>query len=305
MERPMKLLVSIVGPTAVGKTSFAIELAKRYRTEIVSVDSRQFYREMEIGTAKPSHDELGQVKHHFINSHSIKEDISAGLFEKLALAKLDELFEKQEIVIAVGGSGLYFQALWVGMNEIPGIDQTVREKLQQEYEKKGLDPLLDELERSDPDYYSRVDKKNPQRIMRALEVIRGTGKAYSSFRDQTDQVKRSFENLKIGLTLDRTVLYERIDRRMDVMIEEGLFDEAKELLKYRVHNALQTVGYREIFQFLDGDYDREEAIRLLKRNSRRYAKRQFTWFNRDSEINWMTPSQIEEAIQLINKQLSI
>lgn len=301
----MKLLVSIIGPTAVGKTTFAIELAKRYRTEIVSVDSRQFYREMEIGTAKPSHDELGQVKHHFINSHSIKEDISAGLFEKLALAKLDELFEKQEIVIAVGGSGLFFQALWEGMNEIPGIDQTVREKLQQEYEKKGLDPLLDELERSDPDYYSRVDKKNPQRIMRALEVIRGTGKAYSSFRDQTDQVKRSFENLKIGLTLDRTVLYERIDSRMDVMIEEGLFDEAKELLKYRAHNALQTVGYREIFQFLDGDYDREEAIRLLKRNSRRYAKRQFTWFNRDSEINWMTPSQIEEAIQLINKKLSI
>lgn len=301
----MKLLVSIVGPTAVGKTSFAIELAKKYGTEIVSVDSRQFYREMEIGTAKPSQDELNLVKHHFINSHSIKEEISAGLFEKLALAKLDELFEQQDIVVAVGGSGLYFKALWEGMNEIPGIEPNVRENLRQEYERGGLDPLLGELEKSDPAYFSSVDKNNPQRVMRAIEVIRGTGKTYSSFRGQSISEERTFQNLKIGLTLDRATLYDRIDKRMDVMIGEGLFEEAQELIKYREHNALQTVGYREIFNYLDGDYDKEEAIRLLKRNSRRYAKRQFTWFNRDSDINWMAPSHLEIAIQLIKQKLSI
>ncbi len=305
MGLPLKLLVSIVGPTAVGKTSFAIELAKKYGTEIVSVDSRQFYREMEIGTAKPSQDELNLVKHHFINSHSIKEEISAGLFEKLALAKLDELFEQQDIVVAVGGSGLYFKALWEGMNEIPGIEPNVRENLRQEYERGGLDPLLGELEKSDPAYFSSVDKNNPQRVMRAIEVIRGTGKTYSSFRGQSISEDRTFQNLKIGLTLDRAILYERIDKRMDVMIGEGLFEEAQELIKYREHNALQTVGYREIFNYLDGDYDKEEAIRLLKRNSRRYAKRQFTWFNRDSDINWMAPSHLDKAVQLIIQKLSI
>ena len=301
----MKLLVSIVGPTAVGKTSFAIELAKKYKTEILSVDSRQFYREMEVGTAKPSQEELSQAKHHFINSHSIREDVSAGSYEKLALELLEELFGKYNIVVAVGGSGLYFQALWEGMNEIPDVPASVREKLIKDHNKHGLEVLLVELEKSDPEYFAIVDKKNHQRILRALEVIRGTGKSYTSFREQSKQIGRPFKNLKIGLKMDRSVLYKRIDRRMDVMIDNGLFEEASKLITYREHNALQTVGYREIFGNLDGDYDRAEAIRLLKRNSRRYAKRQFTWFNRDSEINWMAPSQLEEAIQLIDGQLGI
>lgn len=305
MEHPMKLLVSVVGPTAVGKTSFAIELAKKYKTEILSVDSRQFYREMEVGTAKPSQKELSQAKHHFIDSHSIREDVSAGLYEKLALELLEELFRKHNIVVAVGGSGLYFQALWEGMNEVPGLPASVRESLIKDHNNHGLEVLLLELEKSDPEYYAIVDKKNPQRILRALEVTRGTGRSYTSFREQSKQVVRPFENLKIGLTMDRVVLYERIDRRMDAMIDDGLFEEARELIKYREHNALQTVGYREIFGYLDGDYDKEEAIRLLKRNSRRYAKRQFTWFNRDSEINWMAPSQLEEAIRLIDNKLGI
>ncbi len=305
MERSLKLLVSVVGPTAVGKTSFAIKLARQFGAEIISIDSRQFYREMEIGTAKPSDEELSQVKHHFINSHSIHEDVSAGLFENLALEVLEELFEKSTVVVAVGGSGLYFKALWEGMNEIPEVPSSIRDGLINDYNKNGLGYLLQELEKSDPDYYKSVDKKNTQRVIRALEVVRGTGKKYSSFRKTASNADRSFQNLKIGLTMDRTELYDRIDKRMDVMIEAGLFDEARELYSYRKHNALQTVGYREIFHYLDGDYDREEAIRLLKRNSRRYAKRQFTWFNRDKEINWMAPSQIEEAIRLINQNLGI
>ncbi|MEQ8338745.1 MAG: tRNA (adenosine(37)-N6)-dimethylallyltransferase MiaA [Cyclobacteriaceae bacterium] len=305
MEHASKLLVSVVGPTAVGKTSFAIKVAKRYNTEIISVDSRQFYREMEIGTAKPSREELNEVRHHFINSHAITEDVSAGSFEKLALELLERLFAKYNVVVAVGGSGLYFQALWEGMNEIPQVDPGVRDQLLDDFHKHGLEYLLEELKKTDPTYFSSVDRSNPQRVMRALEVMRGTGKTYSSFREPSVQVERPFQILKIGLKLDRAVLYERIDQRMDAMIDEGLFDEAKGLMKYGEHNALQTVGYREIFQYLDGDYDREEAIRLLKRNSRRYAKRQFTWFNRDSEIHWMTPSQVEEAIQMINQTLSI
>ena len=229
MEQASKLLVSVVGPTAVGKTSFAIKLAKRYNTEIISVDSRQFYREMEIGTAKPSREELNEVRHHFINSHAITEDVSAGSFEKLAVELLKQLFAKYDVVVAVGGSGLYFQALWEGMNEIPRVDPVVRDQLLDDYQKQGMEYLLDELKNTDPTYFSSVDRSNPQRVMRALEVIRGTSKPYSSFREPSVQIERPFQNLKIGLTLDRAVLYERIDQRMDAMIGEGLFEEAHEI----------------------------------------------------------------------------
>ncbi len=301
----MKLLVSIVGPTAVGKTSFAIRLAKEFGTEILSVDSRQFYREMELGTAKPSKEELKTVKHHFIDSHGIAENINAGQYEKIALELLDKLFQKYAIVIAVGGSGLYFQALWEGMDQIPKLDHSIREQLGQELERNGLDSLLEELKRLDPEYYAIVDQRNPQRVMRALEVIRGTGNAYSTYRRKDKSTNRSFQNLKIGLSMDRDQLYQRINQRMDNMISEGLFEEANRLKSFKDHNALQTVGYTEVFKYLEGHYDRDEAIRLLKRNSRRYAKRQYTWFNRDSEIIWLHPSETTKAEALIRDRLSI
>ncbi len=299
-----KLLVSVVGPTAVGKTSFAIALARAFETEILSVDSRQCYREMNIGTAKPNSEELESVSHHFIDSHSIREQVTAGSFEKLAMEKLDEIFQETNVVVAVGGSGLYFQALWGGMDHMPAVDPVIRESLNDELESRGLEPLLKELKDADLVYFEKVDQQNPHRILRALEVIRGSGQPYSSFRAGRS-AKRSFENLKIGLTMDRDKLYQRIDQRMDDMIEAGLFKEAESLIEYREHNALQTVGYSEVFGYLDGKYDREEAIRLLKRNSRRYAKRQFTWFNRDPEIIWMSPAETSKAIDLIRKRLGV
>ncbi|CAN0162435.1 unnamed protein product, partial [Chrysoparadoxa australica] len=213
--------------------------------------------------------------------------------------------EEHSIVVAVGGSGLYFQTLWNGMDYIPRIPGYVRGLIQLEFEKNGLEGLLVELASADPEYYEVVDKKNPQRIMRALEVIRGTGKKYSSFRGSKKGIKRPFENLKIGLTMDREILYQRIDDRMEMMIRSGLFEEADRLKAYKAHNALQTVGYTEIFKYMEGHYDKEEAIRLLKRNSRRYAKRQFTWFNRDPEIVWMEPSEISKAKAIIENRLSI
>lgn len=301
----MNLLVSIVGPTAVGKTSFAIALARHFNCEIISVDSRQFYRELEIGTAKPGPEELNSVKHHFINSHSIKDDVSAGIYEKQALETLHELFKKHSIVIAVGGSGLYFHALWYGLDEIPKVDESIRQQLVREFKSKGLDDLLNELENSDPEFFEVADRKNPQRVIRALEVIRGTGKPYSSFRVNHSGKNRPFENLKIGLTLDREKLYQRINERMDQMIQAGIFEEASNLSDFRDHNALQTVGYAEIFSYMDGHYDKEEAIRLLKRNSRRYAKRQYTWFNKDPEIVWMDPSEIARAKEFIQKKSGI
>ncbi|XOV90882.1 MAG: tRNA (adenosine(37)-N6)-dimethylallyltransferase MiaA [Bacteroidota bacterium] len=305
MSDSLKLLVSIVGPTAVGKTSFAINIAQYFKSEIISVDSRQFYRELEIGTAKPSAKELKSVTHHFINSHSIAENISAGIYEDLVLETLEDLFEKYRVVVAVGGSGLYFKALWEGMDSIPSIDPGIRQELMIELENQGLGNLLKELSTQDPRFFESVDQNNPHRIVRALEVIRGTGKKFSSFQGKKDKSYRPFDNLKIGLTMDREMLYQRIDDRMDQMIEMGLFEEARKFLKFKDHNALQTVGYSEIFKYFDGDYDREEAIRLLKRNSRRYAKRQYTWFRKDPEILWLSPDQTDQCIGLINERLGI
>lgn len=297
------LLVSIVGPTAVGKTSIAIALAQTFGTEIISSDSRQFYRELEIGTAKPSHEELLAVKHHFINSHSIDELYSAGEYGRDAMQVLEELYKKKKLVIAVGGSSLYLKALWEGFDKIPEVEPSVREQLNDEFQKAGLEKLLTELESSDPEYFEVVDKRNGQRIIRALEVIRGTGEKFSSFRKSSVN-ESPYENLKIGLDMERETLFNRIDQRMDQMIESGLFEEASGLISYKNHNALQTVGYTEIFDFMDGKYDKEESVRLLKRNSRRYAKRQLTWFRRYEDINWYKPDQKEEIIEVINKTLN-
>jgi len=284
-----KYLISVVGPTAVGKTTVSIQLAQALKTEILSADSRQFYRELEIGTAKPDAEELRQAPHHFINSLSINDAYDVGQYEQEALEKLNELFKKNDVVILVGGSGLFIDAVCIGLDDLPEVKEGVREALNEEFKRNGLEQLNEELMTSDPAYHLIVDQKNPQRVIRALEVIRSTGKPFSSFRKRKPSV-RPFEVISIGLELERQVLYDRIDSRMDQMIAAGLFEEAKGFLPYAELNALQTVGYTEIFGFLNGQYDREEAVRLLKRNSRRYAKRQLTWFKRNERIQWFDPN---------------
>jgi tRNA dimethylallyltransferase len=299
MKDKQRILISIVGPTAVGKTSFGIAIANHFNTEILSVDSRQFYREMEIGTAKPTQDERNQAVHHFVDTHSITEDYNVGQFELDALTLLDEKFKTHNIIVAVGGSGLFFKALWEGFDDMPEVGEGIREQLNQEYLENGLDALVAELELGDPVYYGQVDLKNHQRVIRALEVIRSTGKPFSSYRVKNKSQDRNFINIKIGLEMDRAELFNRIDQRMDVMISDGLFAEAKHLEIYKSKNALQTVGYSEIFRFFEGEYDREEAVRLLKRNSRRYAKRQMTWFKKDAEVQWYSPNDLEIVIERI------
>lgn len=295
-------LILIVGPTAVGKTDLCLNLAKKFNTEIISCDSRQFYREMNLGTAKPTKQELEQVPHHFINSLSIEDSYDVKMFEKDAIKLLEDLFKKHHLVIMTGGSGLFADAVVDGLDEMPALDSSIREGVIQDYEAKGLEFLQEEVKRNDPEYFDKVDQNNPQRLMRALEIYRGTGKPFSSFRVKSKK-ERSFKTLKIGLERDREELYSRIDFRMDQMIEAGLFDEADALFGKRHLNALQTVGYSEIFSFMEGEYDKEEAIRLLKRNSRRYAKRQLTWFRRDPEITWFHPQEESKIIQWISDQI--
>ena len=294
----------MAGPTAVGKTSLSIQLAKRFQAEIISADSRQFFKEMEIGTAKPTRNEMAEVPHHFINSHSIHDDYNVGYFEKEVLVFLDELFEKHDVAFVVGGSGLYMKALCEGIDEMPAIAAEIRQKLNAEFEQNGIEYLQKEVAKSDPSYFEIVDRYNPQRLIRALELYRGTGKNMSFYRAQNEkQIERPFDIVRIGIERPREELYRRINVRMEQMIAEGLFQEAEELYKFRHLNALQTVGYSEIFGFLDGKYDREEAIRLLKRNSRRYAKRQMTWFKRDPEFVWFSADEIEDILVYISRKL--
>ena len=293
------LLIVVVGPTAVGKTSTAISLAQHYKSAIISSDSRQFYREMEIGTAKPDAEELAMAKHYFVNSHTISEEYDAGSFARDVHQLLPSLFEENPIQIMVGGSGLYNTAVCDGLDDMPTIDAGVREELKAQHAKEGMEPLLLELQRADLDYYEKIDHSNAQRVIRALEVIRQSGKSYSSFRKNHSSLTVDFDIVKIGLELDRSVLYDRINDRMDQMIADGLFEEAKSLYPFKEKNALQTVGYKEIFECFEGKYDREEAVRLLKRNSRRYAKRQMTWFKKDPNITWFNPSDGDDIIQFI------
>ncbi len=297
-----KYLISVVGPTAVGKTTVSIRLAQALKTEVLSADSRQFYRELEIGTAKPDAEELRQAPHHFINSLSIEDAYDVGQYEKEALGKLDELFKEHNVAILVGGSGLFIDAVCKGLDDLPEVKEGVRETLNDELRCNGLERLNEELKSSDPEYHMIVDQKNPHRVIRALEVIRSTGKPFSSFRKRKPSV-RPFEVISIGLELERQVLYDRIDSRMDDMIAAGLFEEAERFLPYSELNALQTVGYTEIFGFLKGQYDREETIRLLKRNSRRYAKRQLTWFKRNENTKWFDPNNYIRIEAFVMKKL--
>jgi tRNA dimethylallyltransferase len=293
-----KRLISVVGPTAVGKTGVSIQLAYYFNTEIISADSRQIYKELEIGTAKPSAEELANTKHHFINTHSIEQDYDAGAYERDALALIGSLFKKYDTLILCGGSGLYIKAVLEGFDEMPEIPEGTRARIMEEYHQKGLGWLQEKVKEVDPDYYEIVDSKNPHRLMRALELRLSGSKPQHELRNKKKTI-RPFEIIKIGLELDREALYQRIDARMDAMIAAGLFEEAEQLYPKRNLNALQTVGYREIFDFLDHQYDKEEAIRLLKRNTRRYAKRQLTWFKRDPEIKWFKPNEVEQMIEAI------
>jgi tRNA dimethylallyltransferase len=295
-ERPKKL-IAILGPTAVGKTAVAMELAERLKTEIISADSRQIFTELAIGTAKPSNEELLRIKHHFINSKSITEPYDAGQYGREAFELTTKLFETYDTLILCGGSGLYVKSLLEGFDEMPDVPPGLRYRIAEEYRSKGLDWLQVEVEKVDPEYFKEVDVKNPQRLMRALELNWSSGQPMGTLRKkETKQLP--FQVVKIGLELPKEELYQRIDSRMDQMIENGLFEEAKRFYPQKDLNALQTVGYQEIFDFMEGVYDQTEAIRLLKRNSRRYAKRQLTWFKKDKEIVWIRPE--ERVFQFIN-----
>jgi tRNA dimethylallyltransferase len=280
-----KNLIIIVGPTAIGKTSLSINLAQHFNCEIISCDSRQFFKEMQIGTAVPSKEELAAAPHHFIQNKSIFENYTVGDFEKEAIYKLEELFLTNDYAILVGGSGLYVDAILKGFDAFPDIDISVRQEVTSNYEKLGLNYLQTELEKRDPDYFSVVAKENPQRMMRALEVCIGSGKPYSSFLNQKKN-RRNFTPILIGLEAERSVIYDRINQRVDIMINEGLLEEAKDLFIYKDLNALQTVGYRELFRYFDGEISVEFAIEEIKKNTRRFAKRQLTWFKRNENTKW-------------------
>ncbi|RZK99321.1 MAG: tRNA (adenosine(37)-N6)-dimethylallyltransferase MiaA [Hymenobacter sp.] len=289
---PRPVLLTVAGPTAVGKTALTVALAQQLQTEIISADSRQFFREMSIGTAKPTPDEMQGVPHHFIDSHSITEEYSAGRFAAEGEARLAGLFQRHAVVIATGGSGLYLQALTDGLDELPPVPPAVRQHLQHELAAQGLAPLVAELAATDPVAHGRIDLQNPQRVLRALEITRGTGQPFSSFHLGPAAVAakaaaRPFRVEKLALAREREQLYQRIDQRVLHMLEAGLVAEVKQLLPFRAHNALQTVGYQEIFGYLDGSYDYAEAVRLLQRNTRHYAKRQLTWLRRDAAYEWV------------------
>ena len=291
-------LVVVTGPTAIGKTSVSIDIAQHFNTEIISADSRQLFKEMVIGTAVPDHDELRQVPHHFIHTHSIFDYYNASRFESDVLDKLSLLYKSHQVVVMTGGSMMYVDAVCNGIDELPAIDFRIREQVVEQFKNEGLEPLLQELKKLDPEYYSQVDQKNPKRIMHAIEICRMTGNSYSSFR--TNQKKeRPFTLIKIGLTVSRDILYDRINRRVDSMIEAGLEEEARQLYNHRNNNALNTVGYREWFDYFDGLMGREETIEKIKSNTRRYARKQQTWFKRDPDIQWFDTADKDLIIPYI------
>lgn len=300
----MKYLVSIVGPTAIGKTALAISLAKHFKTEIISADSRQFFKEMTIGTAVPSAEELNAVSHHFIQHKSIFEPYSVGDFEREAIEKLHQLFQNKDLVIMVGGSGLYVDAIINGLDDFPEIPSEIRENLNLEYQNKGISFLQQKLQLIDPEQFNRMDSQNPQRLIRALEVCLASGKPYSSFLNKK-AVFRPFFPIEIGLKAEREIVYQRINQRVEQMMENGLLQEVEKLYPYRELNALQTVGYREFFDFYDRKLTLTEAIEAVKMNTRRFAKRQFTWFQKKNVSQWFDYHEdIIEIVAYIKSQIS-
>jgi len=291
-------LVVISGPTAVGKTSLAISLAKKLQAEIISADSRQFYKELNIGVAVPTQEQLFEVKHHFIQHLSVEDYYNVSRFENDVLKWLTAYFEKNEFAIIVGGSGLYLDAVCKGIDTLPDPDMSLRNQLKKTIQSEGLESMRNQLKQLDPEYYNKVDLNNPNRILRALEVCIKTGKSYSSFR-KNESKPRNFKIIKIGLDRPREELFSIIEKRVDLMIEEGLVDEVNSLKKFRHMNALNTVGYKEIFNYLDGERSLDKAIEKIKTNTRRYAKRQLTWFKRDEEIEWYEPDDEEGVLKYI------
>jgi tRNA dimethylallyltransferase len=281
-----KELIVIAGPTAVGKTSYAIELAQKYQTEILSADSRQFYRELQIGTAAPSKEELAAAPHHFIGNLSIHDYYNVSIYEQEAMLLINKLFQKHDKLIVVGGSGLYIDALCYGIDELPDADESLRSEIKRRFTEEGIEYLQKEVERLDPEFYKVVDQNNHKRLQRALEVCLATGKTYSSQRTNKKK-SRPFKIQKLVLNMERELLYERINKRVDLMMEAGLLDEVKSLLAFRELNALKTVGYTELFRYLDGDISLEQAVTDIKTNSRRYSKRQVTWFKRYDDFEWI------------------
>ncbi|MDP5105874.1 MAG: tRNA (adenosine(37)-N6)-dimethylallyltransferase MiaA [Polaribacter sp.] len=280
-----KFLITIVGPTAIGKTALSIQLANYFKADIISCDSRQFYKEMTIGTAVPNVDELSAATHHFIQNRSIFEDYNVGSFERDTLSKLDELFQKNSVQIMVGGSGLYVDAVLNGLDYFPEVDPKIREELTKQLHEKGIEPLQEKLKELDLETYNSIAIDNPHRIMRALEICIGTNTPYATFKNKP-KTPRNFTSIKIGLTADREIIYNRINQRVDIMLANGLMEEAKNLYPNKNLNALQTVGYRELFSFFDGDFTQEFAVSEIKKNTRRFAKRQGTWFKKDEETLW-------------------
>lgn len=297
-----KTLIILLGPTGVGKSDLSIRLAQYFHTEIISSDSRQIYHELSIGTAVPFPSDLQKVKHHLIHGHSIHDYYSASHFEEDVLKILHQLFKEKDTVIMTGGSMLYIDAVCNGMDNLPDADQKLRADLTHEYKEKGIEHLRLQLKKLDPDYYAVVDLKNPKRLLHALEVCLTTGKPYSSLRTNPKK-DRPFSIIKTGLNLDRQELYKRIDKRVDQMLETGLEEEASRVYPLRHLNSLNTVGYKELFAYFDGEISREKAIELIKRNSRRYARRQLTWFRRDQEITWFRPDQEKDIIRFIQSLL--
>ena len=282
-----KELIVISGPTAVGKTSLAINLAKEINTEIISADSRQFYKELNIGVARPSQKELNSIKHHFIGHISIQENYNAGEYEAEAIEKINSLFQKYDKLVITGGSGMYIDAITKGMDNLPNVDKSIREELNELFKDNGITPLQEELMEKDIEYYNIVDKQNHIRLIRALEIIRQTGKTFTSFRTNPKK-KRDFKIKKFVLIRDREELIQRINQRVDIMVGEGLIEEARELYPFRDLNALNTVGYKELFKYFDKKISLKEAIEEIKINTRKYAKRQVTWFRKDKDYTWLS-----------------
>lgn len=298
----MATLLVLLGPTGVGKTELSLQLAEHFQTEIVSADSRQLFAELKIGTAAPTPEQLQRVPHHLVGTLHLNAYYSAAQYEVDAMSKLTELFKKHPVVILTGGSMMYIDAICKGIDDIPTVDAETRAFIVQKYETEGLEQLCNELRVLDPEYYRIVDLKNYKRILHALEICYMTGRTYTSFRTQSRK-ERPFQILKIGLTRDREELYERINNRVDEMMKEGLLDEVRSVLPYRQLNSLNTVGYKELFQFLDGEWPLDFAVEKIKQNSRIYSRKQMTWFKRDEEIQWFHPDRTKEVMDYLEQQI--
>ena len=304
MNTNKNTLITIVGPTAIGKTALSIKLANYFNASIISCDSRQFYKEMTIGTAVPEIEELAAAKHYFIQDRSIFNDYNVGEFERDALKKLDSLFKENPVQIMVGGSGLYVDAVLKGLDYFPEVDSKIRENLTKQLEEQGIEPLQKQLKELDPETYNTIALDNPHRIMRALEVCIGAGTPYSTFKNKPKKA-RNFTNIIIGLNADRPIIYDRINLRVDIMIENGLLEEAQKLHQYKALNALQTVGYRELFSYFEGEFTKEFAVSEIKKNTRRFAKRQLTWFKRNKDTLWFDyQTDIKEIIAAIYDKIN-